>query len=111
MDKTSLLLSNISFSNHITNVDTKFGKFPRGSPLATQQKLHHDYVLSILDAGDFPDIPVKNMMVNELQVVLDYNAYIQFNSLIILKMRHLKLKRTPVYNMRIPSGTEFGTTG
>lgn len=83
VDKTCLLLSNISFSNHITNVDTKFGKFPRGSPLATQQKLHHDYVLSILDAGDFPDIPVKNMMVNELQVVLDYNAYIQFNSLSI----------------------------
>nr|XP_022292919.1 uncharacterized protein LOC111103754 [Crassostrea virginica] len=62
VDKTCLLLSNISFSNHITNVDTKFGKFPRGSPLATQQKLHHDYVLSILDAGDFPDIPVKSLV-------------------------------------------------
>ncbi|KAK3106013.1 hypothetical protein FSP39_010896 [Pinctada imbricata] len=81
VDKTCLFLSNISIDSQDKDTETKFGKFPRGSPLAVQQKLHSHYNLSILDAGDFPRIPVKNLMHNELQVVLDYNKSVQLDSI------------------------------
>ena len=53
-------------------VHTKFGKFPIGSPIRVQQKLHSDYSLNILDTEDFPSLPLKNCMVNNISVVLDH---------------------------------------
>ena len=71
----------------------KLEKFLRSSPFATQYK-HHGFVLSMLDDGDFPDIPVKNLMVSELRVVLDNNAYIPFNSLRISENEAFKIKES-----------------
>ncbi|XP_055999005.1 uncharacterized protein LOC130047656 isoform X3 [Ostrea edulis] len=94
VDKTCLFLSNVSLSAQNKDVDTRFGKFPKGSPLATQQKLHSDYVLSILDAGDFPNIPMKNHMDNELQVVLNYNKSIQFQSLTLSENECFEIEKS-----------------
>jgi hypothetical protein len=63
--------------------DTKFGKFPKGSPLAVQQKLSPHYVLNILDACEFPRLPTENQMHQELNVVLDEKRTLSFSSIVV----------------------------
>ncbi|XP_033726735.1 uncharacterized protein LOC117316303 [Pecten maximus] len=94
VDKTCLFLTNVSLSSQQKEIDTKYGKFPKGSPLATQQRLRSDFVLNILNAGDFPKLPMQNLMVNELNVVLEYSKNIQFNSLIISETQSLEIEES-----------------
>ena len=39
---------------------TKFGRFPKGSALAVQQKLSSDYILNSFDGVDYPRLPHDN---------------------------------------------------
>lgn len=83
IDKSCLLLSIVDPKRQQTNVSTKFGEFPKGSPIAVQQKLHSNYVLKIMDAEDFPPLPVKNIMINEVSIALDYSKSVKLESLSI----------------------------
>ena len=85
VDKNCLLLSvvNIDGKGDCEYTSTPFGKFPKGSPLAVQQKLSPHYVLNILDAGEFPFLPVENFMKQQLNVILDEKRDGSFSSIFV----------------------------
>lgn len=69
-DSTCLILSVVNVKDKGESlINIKFGKFSKGSPLAVQQKLSSNYVLNILDAADFPLLPVTNAMIHEVKLV------------------------------------------
>ena len=79
VDNSCLLLSVMNVNADVPVQSTKFGKFPKGSPLSYQQKLSSHFILNILDA-DFPILPAENVMVNQASVVLDQRKTTKFNS-------------------------------
>ncbi|XP_078341082.1 uncharacterized protein LOC144627572 [Crassostrea virginica] len=85
VDKNCLLLSvvNIDGKGDCKYTSTPFGKPPKGSPLAVQQKLSPHYVLNILDAGEFPFLPVENFMTQQLNVILDEKRDGSFSSIFV----------------------------
>ncbi|XP_063426804.1 uncharacterized protein LOC134710375 [Mytilus trossulus] len=83
IDKTCLLLSVIDLESAPVIVNTKFGKFQKGSPVAVQQKLYNHYVLNILDAPEYPSLPVVNFMKNTVCTVLDEKKSLALNSVIV----------------------------
>lgn len=83
VDSTCLLLSVVNVKDEGSFINTKFGKFSKGSPLAVQQKLSPHYVLNILDAADFPLLPVTNVMVHEVQLVLTEKKSGNFTSIFV----------------------------
>lgn len=50
---------------------SKFGPVPYGSLLSYQQKLDDDFIMNIYDGIGFPDLPIKNVMENNLYIVLN----------------------------------------
>ncbi|XP_056000210.1 uncharacterized protein LOC125676125 [Ostrea edulis] len=84
-DKTCLLLTvvNLSGKGDCEYTETKFGKFPKGSPLAVQQKLSPHYVLNILDASEFPLLPAENLMEQHLHIILDEKRTGSFSSIFV----------------------------
>uniref|UniRef100_A0A8W8NUK7 SWIM-type domain-containing protein n=1 Tax=Magallana gigas TaxID=29159 RepID=A0A8W8NUK7_MAGGI len=87
IDKSCLFLSVVDPEHQQKDVGTKFGNFPKGSSLATQQKLHSDYMLNIMDAEDFPPLPVRNVMRNSVSVVLDHSRTLKLESLSISEVQ------------------------
>lgn len=85
IDKSCIFLSVVDPEHQQKDYGTKFGNFPKGSSLATQQKLHSDYVLIIMDAEEFPPLPVRNVMrtCNSVSVVLDHSRTLKLESLSI----------------------------
>ncbi|KAJ8300618.1 hypothetical protein KUTeg_022137 [Tegillarca granosa] len=83
VDGDCLFLSVTSPASTDNMVQTKFGRYPTGSPIGIQQKLSTHFVLNILDAEDFPPLPVKNVMVNEYSVVLDQQKCARFSPISI----------------------------
>ncbi|KAK3107338.1 hypothetical protein FSP39_012215 [Pinctada imbricata] len=81
IDKSCLILTVFNVDDQESNTETKFGKFPKGSPLAVQHKLQTEYILNILDAEDFPKLPVKNFMRNRLAIVLDQQKLVRLESM------------------------------
>ncbi|CAC5419575.1 DHRS11 [Mytilus coruscus] len=53
IDNSCLLLSVTSHHNTSNMIETRFGKYPKGSPISYQQKLSSHFILNVLDA-DFP---------------------------------------------------------
>lgn len=87
IDKSCLFLSVVDPEHQQKDVGTKFGNFQKGSSLATQQKLHSDYMLNIMDAEDFPPLPVRNVMRNSVSVVLDHSRTLKLESLSISEVQ------------------------
>ncbi|KAK3106870.1 hypothetical protein FSP39_001733 [Pinctada imbricata] len=81
IDKSCLFLTVFNVDDQESNTETKFGKFPKGSPLAVQHKLQTEYILNILDAEDFPKLPVKNFMRNRLSIVLGQQKLVRLESM------------------------------
>ena len=52
--------------------------------------MNSDYILNIMDATDFPDLPVKDLMHNNLNIVLSENQCIKLED---LKITLLKSKK------------------
>jgi hypothetical protein len=80
IDSACLLLTVLDVGEN-TDTETKFGKFPKGSPIAVQQRKNSSLVLNILDAEDFPKLPLQNVMINNFSTVLSENKHIQTRSL------------------------------
>lgn len=51
-----------------TPVHTKFGIFPKGSPLSYQQKLSGETVINLYDNSSFPVLPASDVMMNNYDV-------------------------------------------
>ncbi|CAG2198744.1 unnamed protein product [Mytilus edulis] len=84
IDNTCLLLSFSSHHNTSTcnMIETRFGKYPKGSPISYQRKLSSHFILNVLDA-DFPLLPIENLMVNELNPVLDQKKCTSLDSICV----------------------------
>lgn len=72
----SMVLPSITPREPIACVKTKFGEFPKGSAIASQQKLHHDFVINVYDGVSFPNLPVENYMINSYNVSEEDNLAI-----------------------------------
>ncbi|CAC5426122.1 unnamed protein product [Mytilus coruscus] len=78
-------ISVLDFTTHHNTTDmveTRFGKYPKGSPIGYQQKLYSHFILNILDA-DFPLLPLENMMENELYLVLEQKKSTSLDSICV----------------------------
>ncbi|XP_076116381.1 uncharacterized protein LOC143083892 [Mytilus galloprovincialis] len=62
-------------------VQTEFGKFPKGSILSYQQKMASDYLLNLMDNNSFPELPLKNVMINNFETVLMKDQLKKYDSL------------------------------
>ena len=67
---TFLSIPSLKQYNTIPKVHTKFGMFPKGSALATRQKLHENFLMNIYDGIEYPNLPIENFMDSTLDVVL-----------------------------------------
>lgn len=68
-------------TNVNVNVMTKFGNFPKGCCVAVQQKLSPMYCINVLDADEFPNLPVSNVMLNNLSICLNKEKQTHLNSI------------------------------
>lgn len=82
VDSSCLLLSVLTINKDTPMESTKFGQYPKGSPISYQQKMSSHYILNILDA-EFPALPVENVMSNQLSLVLDEMKTTKLNSLYV----------------------------
>jgi len=72
----SLMLSSVNTDISQT-VQTTFGKFPKGSPISYQQRLHSDFIMNIYNAPHFPKLPVNNVMNRNYHSVLTHEQTIK----------------------------------
>ena len=56
----------IMMNNHTPTVATKYGSFPKGSPISYQQSLSGEYVLNIMDSTAFPPLPTSDILMTNL---------------------------------------------
>lgn len=80
IDHNTLMLSVCNLDGNQETIETKFGKFPRGSALGYQQKQSSHYILNILDE-EFPPLPMDNFMCNEVHTVLDRSKAVSFTAI------------------------------
>ncbi|PVD34055.1 hypothetical protein C0Q70_05317 [Pomacea canaliculata] len=57
-------------------VDTKYGKYPRGSTLAHQQKLHDSFIMNFTELATFPDLPLRNVMSGDIPDLSEEKKYL-----------------------------------
>ena len=62
-------------------VQTKFGLAIKGSPISYQQALQREHFINNFDDMVFPDLPVRNVMINEVPHVLTENQQELFESI------------------------------
>ena len=62
-------------------IATQFGTAAKGSVLSVQQRLHKDYSINIFDNIGFPDLPFRNVMINEYSTVLNQSKTIDTESI------------------------------
>lgn len=93
IDKSCLLLSVVNPEDQTRDTATKFGNFPRGSPLGVQQKANSEYILNILDCEDFPNLPAQNFMTNNLAVLLDHSKSVKFDSLSVTEEQATEIEK------------------
>ncbi|CAC5390005.1 unnamed protein product [Mytilus coruscus] len=82
IDNSCLLLSVTSHHNTSNMIETRFGKYPKGSPISYQQKISSHFILNVSDA-DFPLLPLENMMENELHLVLEQKKSTSLDSICV----------------------------
>lgn len=68
-------------NDHSPNVKTRFGEFPKGSPLSYQQSLSGEYVVNLMDNTAFPILPASDNMNNNLNIALSENQQTVIHSL------------------------------
>ncbi|CAG2213131.1 unnamed protein product [Mytilus edulis] len=88
-------------------VQTEFGKFPKGSILSYQQKMASDYLLNLMDNNSFPELPLKNVMINNFETVLMKNQLKKFDSLKVTLLESKELRKEHVFNQMILNGTKL----
>ena len=71
LDPHMLILPAIDQAESVTMVDTKFGKFPKGSVISYQQKLEDGFVVNVHDGVPFPDLPAADVMLNTVSCPLN----------------------------------------
>lgn len=52
------------------HIQTNFGKVPKGCILSYQQSMSTDYIINLVENNSFPDLPIKNVMHNNVNIVL-----------------------------------------
>ena len=92
IDKSCLFLSVVDHENQARDTETKFGKFPKGSPLAIQNKLQSEYVLNILDAEDYPKLPLNEHMKNRVSIVLNEQKSVSLESLTVTSQQSAEIE-------------------
>ncbi|XP_062578059.1 uncharacterized protein LOC134239948 [Saccostrea cucullata] len=90
MADTNILFNTVvGESSDTVTVDTRFGKFQKGSPISYQQKLSGGYIVNLVDNNTFPILPAKNVMLNNVNFVLTEQ---QMKSLESLKVSEVESK-------------------
>jgi hypothetical protein len=62
-------------------INTKFGKYPKGSVLSYHQPLESNCIINIYDGIAFPDLPLVNVIQNEYSFVLTESQLVKFEGL------------------------------
>lgn len=75
------------------SVSTKYGSFPKGSPVSYQQKLSSSYIYNIVSPYEVPGLPVKNVMKNNYNTVLTEEKYIKFEDVKLTQQTILKFEK------------------
>ena len=60
-----------------------------------------------MENTDFPDLPVKNCMSNNVQIALSYNQERRLQSLKVTELEWEKLRKAQDYKAMTPSGTKY----
>ena len=66
-------------NNDVPVINTKFGKYPKGSVISYHQPLESNCIINLYDGISFPEVPVRNVTENQ------YLLYYQNPRLLILK--------------------------
>lgn len=88
------IMFNTSVENSTERVQTKFGNFQKGSVLSYQQKLATDYVLNLMEVNDFPNLPVRNVMKDNVSYVLSENQVKKFDSLKLTELESIEMEES-----------------
>ncbi|XP_048749370.2 uncharacterized protein LOC125661419 [Ostrea edulis] len=88
------IIFNTSVENSTERVQTKFGNFQKGSVLSYQQKLATDYVLNLMEVNDFPNLPVRNVMKDNVSYVLSENQLKKFDSLKLTELESIEMEES-----------------
>ena len=79
---SSLVLDTLSLAQkQLPVVSTKYGPYVKGSPLSYQQALTSDCFMNMYGDIDFPSLPVKNVMINNVCVVISKELQEKMESL------------------------------
>ena len=62
-------------------VPTKYGAFPKGSVLSYQQSMSGEFVINLLDNTAFPELPISDVMKNNLSLALTESQLTTISSL------------------------------
>ncbi|PVD24384.1 hypothetical protein C0Q70_14866 [Pomacea canaliculata] len=74
-------------------VDTKYGKYPRGSTLAHQQKLHDSFIMNFTELATFPDLPLRNVMSGDIPDLSEEKIEDLLTSLKVTQQESVVLER------------------
>ena len=89
---------NIMFNTSVENTDervqTKFGKFKKGSVISYQQKLSNDYLLNLMEVNDFPNLPVRNVMENNIIYIMNEDQLKKFDSLKVTEVEAIEIEES-----------------
>ncbi|XP_069109084.1 uncharacterized protein [Argopecten irradians] len=75
------IMFNTVAGNTSEMVQTKFGRQQKGCVLSYQQKLSSEYLVNFVDVATFPELPVRNTMINNINTVLNEKQTKLFESL------------------------------
>lgn len=89
---------NIMFNTSVENTDervqTKLGKFKKGSVISYQQKLSNDYLLNLMEVNDFPNLPVRNVMDNNIIYIMNEDQLKKFYSLKVTEVEAIEIEES-----------------
>ena len=77
-----------------TMVQTKFGLFPKGSPLSYQQRLDPGHRVNMPEGPDFPAFPMRDVMKNDVHSVLNETECNKLESLRLSKLQIQHFEKT-----------------
>ncbi|KXJ17593.1 hypothetical protein AC249_AIPGENE24412 [Exaiptasia diaphana] len=75
-------------------VKTKYGDYPKGSLLSYQQKLHSDYIINLYNVLDFPNLPVKNVMITNYNYTLRQQQWVTLHGIEVNKEMAIELEES-----------------
>ena len=94
MKDMDILFSTVAMENYTDLVQTQFGKFQKGCVLSYQQKMSSDYILNLMENNTFPDLPSKNVMVCNVNIVLSEKQMQQLISLKVTQLHSIEIEQS-----------------